>query len=182
MRTTSVDAEAVRAAFYAVLNEMPEDRLRKLLLELLLAPFTMTTPPHPHRSRGRPRKAAIEDGNVVRLPRRRRKPAVDERKLADRRKRYAAKRKAERQAAKAAKAIKANAPAAAVGNGQDAAVAPQAFWQHAEKLEPTRPWKAVVREFGVKEAVSQQAYRSQSLPPHVGPMAINKFLMLEAPN
>jgi hypothetical protein len=56
------------------------------------------------------------------------------------------------------------------------------MWRHAEQIEPQAPWKAVVREFGVKEAVAQQAYRSQSLPPHVGPMAISKFLMLRAPN
>jgi hypothetical protein len=40
----------------------------------------------------------------------------------------------------------------------------------------------VVREFDVKEAVAQQAYRSQSLPPRVGPMAISKFLTLLAQN
>jgi hypothetical protein len=39
MRTTS-DAEAVRSAFYAVLREMPEDKLRKL-------PRVAARPPSP---------------------------------------------------------------------------------------------------------------------------------------
>jgi hypothetical protein len=65
------------------------------------------------------------------------------------------------------------------GTGPEPAITPQTFWQHAEKLEPTAPWRAVVREFDVKQAVAQQAYRSLSLPPHVGPMAVTKFLNLQ---
>jgi hypothetical protein len=172
------DADAVRNAFHAVLAAVPEDKLRTLILELLLAPLT-TTQPALHRKRGRPRKA-VEEGNVVPLPRktarRRRNGAVDP-KLAERRRRYEAKRTAARRAAKAAKAIKATA-----GNGQDAAITPQAFWQHAEKLEPTRPWLAVTRQFDVKEAIAQNCYRKLSLPRSIGPMAITKFLSLETPN
>jgi hypothetical protein len=177
------DADAVRNAFHAVLNALPEDKLRTLILELLLAGLTPPAPLARQRKVGRPRKS-VEEENVVpvhRHARRRRGRAVDEAKLAERRKRYAATRKAKRQAAKAAKAIKAAAPAAA-GNGQDAAVTPQAFWQHAEKLEPTRPWLAVTREFDVKEAIAQNCYRKLSLPPHVGPMAISQFLTLQTPN
>jgi hypothetical protein len=101
MRTTS-EAAAVRSAFYAVLREMPEDKLRKLILDLLLAPLTMTTQ---HRKRGR-QPIAVAEGNVVPLPpkngRKRRRKAVDEAKLAERRKRNAANRKARRHAARAA--------------------------------------------------------------------------------
>jgi hypothetical protein len=176
MRTTS-EAAAVRSAFYAVLREMPEDKLRKLILDLLLAPLTMTTQ---HRKRGR-QPIAVAEGNVVPLPpkngRKRRRKAVDEAKLAERRKRNAANRKARRHAARAAKAAKISA-----GNGEDIAVTPAMLWQHAERIEPTAPWKAVARELGVKDIHAQAAYRNQSLPPHVGAMAITKFLMLPVPN
>jgi hypothetical protein len=177
MRALSdADVNAVRNAFHAVLAALPENRLRDLVLELLFAPFTTTTA---HRKVGRPRTAAVEEDNVVvplqRNGRRRRKGAVTDPKLAERRARYAANRKAKRQAA--AKAIKATA-----GNGQDAAITPQAFWQHAEKLEPTRPWLAVTRQFDLKEAIAQNCYRKLSLPRSIGPMAITKFLSLETPN
>jgi hypothetical protein len=147
---TDADVAAIRSAFDSVLAALPQDRLRTLILELMFAPLTMTTPLHPHRRRGRPRKD-VEEGNVVPLQRktarRRRKGAVDENKLIQRRKRAAANRRAKRQAARAAKAIKAAAPAAAAGNGQDA-ISAEAFWRHAEKIEPKAPWKPVMRDSG----------------------------------
>jgi hypothetical protein len=101
MRATA-DAVAVRNAFNAVLAAMPEDRLRNLLLELLLAPFTS----HPqHRKVGQPRNVVEEENIPLQRKtsrRRRRKGAVDEAKLAERRHRTAAARKAQRHAAKAA--------------------------------------------------------------------------------
>jgi hypothetical protein len=184
------EAIAVRSAFYAVLNEMPEDKLRKLILELLLAPFTMTTA---HRKRDRRRKAVegkdVDEEKVVSLHQRKngrkrcrsRTVAVDAAKLAERRKRAAANRKAARQAAKAARAIKGEA-APAAGNGEDVAVTPAMLWQHAERIQPQAPWKAVARELGVRDIHAQHAYRNQSLPPHVGAMAITKFLTLPVPN
>jgi hypothetical protein len=103
---------------------------------------------------------------------------VDAAKLAERRKRAAANRRAARAAAKAAKG---SAPGTA-GNGEDVAVTPAMLWQHAERIQPTAPWKAVAREFGVKDIHAQAAYRNQSLPPHVGAMAITKFLTLPVSN
>jgi hypothetical protein len=98
-------------------------------------------------------------------------------KLLARRQRYAAKRKAARRAAKAAAA----GAAAAGANGEGAVpVSPEALWRHAERLEPQAPWKAVVRELGVKEVHAQAAYRKLSLPPQMGPMAVEKFLALPA--
>jgi len=144
------------------------------------------------RKPGRRRKAVaerdVDEERAVSLhqrnPRRgqrRRKPAGDAAKLAERRRRNAANRRASRAAARAARATAGAALPTGNGNGADGPVSAQAFWQHAEKLEPTRPWKAVAREFDVKEAVAQNAYRNLSLPPRVGPMAVTKFLELQAP-
>jgi hypothetical protein len=167
-------AAAVRNAFHAVLNAMPEDKLRTLILELLLAGLSPARQA-PHRKRGRPPKAVEEENAPLQrnTARRRRKGAVDEAKLAERRKRYAAKRKAKRQAAKAA-AAKA---AAANANGQDV-ISAEAFWRHAEKIEPKAPWKPVMREFGTNEGVAKHAFKSKGLPPHVGPVAVERFLAL----
>jgi hypothetical protein len=175
MRTTS-EAAALRAAFYAVLAEMPPEKLRKLFLELLLAPLTWTTQ---HRKRGR-QPTAVAEGNVVPLPRkngrRRRRKTVDEAKLAERRKRNAANRKARRQAAKAEAA--AAATTAGNGNGQGLTLI-ESFWRHAQTLDPQAPWKPVMREFGTNEAAARHAFRTNALPPHVGPVAVERFLTLQ---
>jgi hypothetical protein len=177
-----------RAAVRAFFDSLPPERLRSLALKFLADPFT-NSQRQPRRP-GRPRKdveaRSADEEKVVSLHqrkpgRRRRQKAVDAAaKLAARRKRYEAKRAAARRAARATKAIKAAAPPA--GNGQDVPVTPAMLWQHAERIEPTAPWKAVAREFGVKDIHAQAAYRNQSLPPHVGAMAITKFLTLPVPN
>jgi hypothetical protein len=185
MRAMSdADVAAVRAAVNRVLAELPEDKLRRFILELMFSPFTMTTQ---HRRRGgRPRKH-VDEETIVPLPRktrgRRRKGAVDAAKLAERRKRYAANRRAARQAARAAKAIKAASPA---GNGQDTtgnganAVTAENFWKHAQIFNPQAPWKRVASEFGVNENAARHAFRTSGLPSGVGPVAIEKFLGLQA--
>jgi hypothetical protein len=175
---TDADVAAIRNTFDSVLAALPQDRLRTLVLELMFAPLTTTA----HCKPGRPRRG-VEGENVVPLHRKRRRrgrPAVDAAKLAERRKRAAASRKAARHAAKAAKATKGTT--VPTGNGEDMPVTAADLWRHAEKLQPTRPWMAVVRELGVKDIHAQAAYRNQSLPPHVGAMAITKFLTLPVAN
>jgi hypothetical protein len=71
---------------------------------------------------------------------------------------------------------------AAAGNGAEAAangrhvVKAQALWQHAAKLEPKEPWRAVVRELGIAEAAAQAAQRDGILP--CTPRAAARFLTL----
>jgi hypothetical protein len=141
---------------------------------------SLRSPPSPHSQPGRPRKA-VEQGNVVPLQRttsrKRRTEAIDEAKLAARRQRAAAARRAKRQAAKTAGAAKASPPATA-GNGENAPVTAQAFWQRCEQIKPGAPGHIPVREFGIREAIVQQAFRARTLPPRIGAMALNKFLEL----
>jgi hypothetical protein len=181
MRITN---DEFRAAVRAFFDTVPAERLRNLALMFLADPFV--NPQRQPRRPGRPgrRRKAVEEGNVVPLHRkprgRRRKPAVDEVKLAERRKRAAANRKARRHAAKAA--ATATAPvttAASNGNGQG--ITPIAsFWRHAQTLNPQAPWKPVMREFGTNEAAARHAFRTNALPPHVGPVAVERFLTLQA--
>ena len=52
----------------------------------------------------------------------------------------------------------------------------QTLWQHAEKLQPKAPWLAIVREFGINEAVAQDAHRTHKLPPGITGDAVSRFL------
>jgi hypothetical protein len=56
----------------------------------------------------------------------------------------------------------------------------QTLWQHAEKLQPKAPWRAIVREFGINEAVAQDAHRNYKLPPGITGDAVSRFLELPA--
>jgi hypothetical protein len=177
MRATSDAAAAVRTLIAA----LPDACLRDLCIQLALNRLTLTPPspaqPEARRKGGWPRGRRRTAANGRRRGKKALAKGTMDSKLAERRARYAAARKAKRHAAKAAKATKATTNN---GNGESVAASPQAFWQHAEKLEPTRPWRAVVREFDVKEALAQNCYRKLSLPPGVGPMAVTKFLSLQA--
>jgi hypothetical protein len=60
MRALSdADVAAIRSAFNAVLAALPEDRLRNLVLELMFAPFTMTTQHRRPAGRGRTLKKTM---------------------------------------------------------------------------------------------------------------------------
>jgi hypothetical protein len=50
------------------------------------------------------------------------------------------------------------------------------LWEHAAKLEPKAPWRAIVRELGVAEAAAQAAQRDGILP--CTPRAAARFMTL----
>jgi hypothetical protein len=79
-------------------------------------------------------------------------------------------------------AAKAKAKGGNGGNGSSSTEAASAktLWQHAEKLQPKAPWRAIVREFGINEAVAQDAHRTRKLPPGITGDAVSRFLELPA--
>ena len=137
---------------------IPNDRLIDLLLDLL--------------SRALPARAAAApapEPEAPVAPRRRRGRPRRRRKKANRNGTTAG-----RVAAAAyARQKRAN------GNTNDRNGSVTAFWGHAAKLEPARPWAAVMREFDIKEPVARNCYDKQRLPPRIGPMPIERFLTLE---
>ena len=145
---------------------LPEDRLRELVLEILLgnlpARAAMADPPEP--SAPARRRAGWPRGK----PRGPRKA---------KRRRTTARRRSGQDPDQVAD------PAAGPGScrADDATtiITAATFWDHAEKLNRSRPWLAVAREFDVKEPIAQNCYRNVRLPPHVGPMAVERFLNLE---
>jgi hypothetical protein len=214
-------------ALRSLIAALPEDRLRQLVLELLLTGLTAKAPIA--RARRKPPEPEVTPGRAKRG--RKRSPAVVAKmKLAQQRRRDAEKKRAKRATAKGNGGGNGGAPAAAAkaatlapaagGNGvppvrtdaadprarrreadrarhaaaaadrasqrlvDDAAAAEQAtaasLWTHAALLQPKAPWRAIVREFGINEAVAQDAHRTHKLPPGITGDAVTRFLELPA--
>ena len=167
-------------ALRSLISAMPDDRLREFVLEVLLAGLTAapasarakapaTPAPAAKRSRGWPRGR----------PRGRRKPADKAARLTAQRRRDAEKKREQRAAARAAQA-KPNGSNGGNGSSSTEAASAKTLWQHAEKLQPKAPWRAIVREFGINEAVAQDAHRTRKLPPGITGDAVSRFLELPA--
>jgi hypothetical protein len=172
MRSTS----AVTATLRALIAAIPDDRLRELFVELALTAFACRSasvrsaePPANGRRRGRP---------PGRTPVRRSRAARDAAN---------AKRREKRRQAALARVAAGDTPkrrgrkpktngAEAHGNG--ATISAAALWEHARKLEPRQPWRAVVRELGVNEGAAQFAHRNLAMPADVSPVAAARFLTL----
>jgi hypothetical protein len=176
MRQSSINhAPALRSLISAI----PDDRLRELVLEMLLA--TLTTPVARPREPKPPAPAKRPLGKKRGRPRGPRKStlaaaAADE-KLAQQRQRDAALKREKRAAARAARQAKPNG---SNGRNSPEITSAQTLWQHAEKLQPKAPWRAIVREFGINEAVAQDAHRTHKLPPGITGDAVTRFLELPA--
>jgi hypothetical protein len=169
---TSIDpAPALRSLIAA----MPDDRLREFTLGILLDGLTAKALPTPapeppaKRSRGRPRARSPGRKQGPRSP-----AVVANMRLAQQRRRDAEKKRAARAAARAARQAKPN------GSATAETAAAKTLWQHAEKLQPKAPWRAIVREFGINEAVAQDAHRTHKLPPGITGDAVSRFLELPA--
>lgn len=166
-------------ALRLLIGAVPNDRLRDLMLELLLrgvpagpsailAPATATaTDPAPAKRRSGwpkgvprgPRKAKAENG-----------AAAVEDYSAVRRRRYAEKRAAER-------ASSGHAKGSGNGSGQEG-ISGREFWDHARKLSPKEPWRSVVRELDISNGGAREALRTTTLPPGVAAAAVARFLTL----
>jgi hypothetical protein len=152
-------AESTTAALRTLIAAIPDDRLRELVLELMLNGLAASAPAAPAEAPA----LAKRRGGWPRGRRRgaRKARATAARKVATRRRRYS------RQ------------PKANGSNGAETGSA-KTLWQHAERLQPKAPWRAVVREFGINEAVAQDAHRNHTLPPGITPDAAARFLELPA--
>jgi hypothetical protein len=160
---------------------LPDEHLREFVLEVLLASLTappqVTKPPaivakrppgwRLGKKRGRPRGPRKSTLAAA---------AADE-KLAQQRQRDAALKREKRAAARTARQAKPNG---SNRRNSPEITSAQTLWQHAEKLQPKAPWRAIVREFGINEAVAQDAYRTRKLPPGITGDAVSRFLELPA--
>jgi hypothetical protein len=93
-------------------------------------------------------------------------------KLAQQRQRDAAVKREKRAATRTARQVKPNG-----SNGRDSpeTTPAQTLWQHAEKLQSKAPWRPIVREFGLNEAVAPDAHRTHTLPPGITGDAVSRF-------
>jgi hypothetical protein len=164
------------AVLQILVAALPDAALRPLLVELVLGGAMAAAPLASATETKTPAPARIRRGWPRGVPRGPRKQAAVKRTRAQL-DQLNAKRKAARAAAKATVA-KPNG-----GNGSSPAAEPtpaQTLWQHAEKLQPKAPWRAIVREFGINEAVAQDAHRTHKLPPGITGDAVTRFLELPA--
>jgi hypothetical protein len=178
------------APLHILINALPDEALRPLLLELLATGTSAIAEsiPGPARRASRPRQAAKRrhgGGWPKGKPRRGpgRPPKVEtaaemEAKLAARRERNNAIARARRAAARPATATDHGSDGAG-GNGA-ARPRPTAamLWAHAAALSPKTPWRAVARELGVNEAQALDSYRLHKVPPGITPDLLAHFLEL----
>jgi hypothetical protein len=200
MRQPATTSPATSSAALATLiAAVPIERLRALVLELMLngasaATLELPTPTPPAKRLYRRRSSSRPPGRrrgrttIAAKSRRRRsrksRPELEvvDPKLIARRKSSREHMQRKRAAAKAAKAAAQGSP---IGNGNAPGKAPEitavTFWQHAETLTPTKPWRAVARELGTNEAQALDCYREGKLIPGLTAHAIERFLALAPP-
>jgi hypothetical protein len=161
---------------HTLIAVLPDEALRPLLLELLrngagtdlpAAPVQddpASAPRRPRRrggwpkgeKRGRPRKGARADADTKRLERN------------ERAKLWARKTRAAAKAALQADSHQAGNGASTASTG----ITPAQLWEHAARVSPKTPWKAVAREFGTNEAQALDCWRTGSLIPGIAAEAI----------
>jgi hypothetical protein len=159
-------------ALRSLIAAIPDERLREFVLEVLLAGLPAAPASARAKAPATPAPAAKRPRGWPRgRPRGPRKPADKAARLVAQRRRDAEKKRAARAAARSARQAKPGSPETTPA---------QTLWQHAEKLQPKAPWRAVVREFGINEAVAQDAHRTHKLPPGITGDAVSRFLELPA--
>jgi hypothetical protein len=177
MRPHPATADTIRALIAAI----PDDRLRELFVELTLAaltvPFSEDPKAAPHNGRRRGRGKGWRQGKGKHKIDRHRRAYLDTLNAKCREKRRLA-----REAGEAASTAKRRGRKPK-GNGAEthsngATISAAALWEHARKLEPRQPWRAVSRELGISEGAAQLALRNLTVPEDVSPAAAARFLTL----
>lgn len=176
MRPHPAAATTVRALIAAV----PDNRLRELFLELALAALAVPAveEPKPAARNGRRHRGG---GKGWRRGKGKHKVNRHSRAYLDA---LNAKRREQRRLAREAQEAagttkRRGRPKKTKGEGaRSATVSPEALWQHATKLEPKQPWRAVARELGVSDGAAQLAHRNLAMPVNISPAAAARFLTL----
>jgi hypothetical protein len=178
MRTTTAAADTIRTLIAAV----PDERLREIFLELALAalagPAVEQPKPAARNGRRRRRGKGWRRGKGKHKIDRRSRAYLDT---------FNAKRREKRRQAALARVAAGAAPKrrgrkpkgnSAEAHGNGATISAAALWEHARKLEPRTPWRAVARELGVSDGAAQLAHRNLAMPANISPAAAARFLTL----
>jgi hypothetical protein len=166
----ALSLDALRTALIAVLNGAA-DHARQVAGDDELDTSHV---PHPGAAAAPPgpaQDATKKRGGWPRgVPRSTRTPAEAAATLAARRAKYAATARAKRAAARHAKVGKTGKPNGGNGASAEPTLA-ERLWQHAEKLEPARPYRAVTQKLGVHSAQAVDHFRRRTVPPGPQPTA-----------
>ena len=139
----------------ALIATVPNQRLRELVVELILTALRCLA--------ARSSEPAVPTGNG------RRRHWLSARRAAENATRRE-RRLTNADGAPKRRGRRPKANADAPGNGSEptangpSGVSPEALWEHAAKLEPKAPWRAIARKLGVAEAAAQAAQRDKILP------------------
>jgi hypothetical protein len=167
---------------------IPDNRLRELFLELALAALAVPAveEPRPAARNGRRRRSrgkGWRHGKGKHRVNRHSRASLDA---------LNAKRRERRRSATLAHVAAGDAPKRRgrkpkgnsaearprAGGDNGATVSAAALWEHARKVEPRQPWRAVARELGVSDGVAQLAHRNLAMPANISPAAAARFLTL----
>ena len=159
MRSTTAES-----TIHSLIATVPERILRELVAELVAALLRCVA-----ASPGSPEVAAFPSNG------RRRRHWSRARRAAENTKRREKRRAPPRRRGRRSKVDASGNDSEPTANGRFA-VSPAALWEHAAKLEPKAPWRAIVRELGVAEAAAQAAQRDGILP--CTPRAAARFMTL----
>ena len=176
MRPHPAAADTIRTLIAAV----PGDRLRELFLELALAALAVPAVEEPKpavrngRRRLRRSKGWRRGKGTHKIDRHRR--AYLDALNAKRREQRRLAREAREAAGTAKRRGRKPKGNGAEAHGNGATISAAALWEHARKLEPEHPWRAVVRELGVSDGAAQVAHRSLAMPVNISPAAAARFL------
>ena len=173
---------------HSLVAAIPEDRLRWLVLELLLGKMKLKAPAaaRPIAPNGKKPARGGWPAGKPRGPRHvksEEKAAPEAKATADKPtdKQLATARRREGDRKRTAR----NGQTTSNGNANGQGATPHAddlavrVWQHAAKLEPGAPWKCL-RAHGVLDALSLDAYRVTRLPPGLRPDRSRSFLATPA--
>jgi hypothetical protein len=178
MRPNPAAADTIRTLIAAV----PDDRLREIFLDLALAALAVpaVAEPKPAARNGRRRRGRGKGwrrGKGTHKIDRRRRAYLDALNAKRREERRLA-REAQEAAGTARRRGRKPKGNGAQPHGNGATVSAEALWEHARKLEPRQPWRAVARELGVSDGAAQLAHRNLAMPADVSPVAAARFLAL----
>ena len=148
----------------ALIATIDEQRLRALIVELIITALRCMA-----ASPASPEVAAPPSNG------RRRRHWSRARRAAENTKRREKRRATPRRRSRRPKVDASGNGSEPTANGRFA-VSPAALWEHAAKLEPKAPWRAIVRELGVTESAAQAAQRDGILP--CTPRAAARFMTL----
>jgi hypothetical protein len=169
----SHEGKPPRARAIAAVTAHPEKSNRAIADQIGVSTQTVW---RARRGPGRPRKPETGTQAKAKLAALRSRRAELQRRWRAKRAKRPSTNAQEQAAAKQAKNRKAKASNA---NGTTE-ITPAQLWEHAARISPKTPWKAVARELGANEVQARDCFRNGTMIPGIAAIAAARFCELPA--